>query len=228
MPILTEVRFAHENGALADTLTRLPECTVSVIQETSTDPDGKLYFVEFECETDDDVEAILEADGTVSEIRPMPGFEERGLWGVAFAAGTTLMAPRVTSQDGFVLEAHSTTVPDWEISGWHERWLLPDRAALQDIWEYAREEGFVFDVIEFRQHGGADLAYSGSRAPTDDQREALVAAYEQGYFAEPRETSLEGLAESLDLSPTAVAGRLRRGMNATIEMTLAADESTEE
>ncbi|MFB6296675.1 MAG: helix-turn-helix domain-containing protein, partial [Halobacteriales archaeon] len=77
-------------------------------------------------------------------------------------------------------------------------------------------------------HGGADLAYSGPRAPTDEQREALVAAYEQGYFAEPRETSLEALAESLELSPTAVAGRLRRGMKATVEMTLAADESIEE
>ncbi|MFB6296676.1 MAG: bacterio-opsin activator, partial [Halobacteriales archaeon] len=142
MPILTEVRFAHENGALADTLARLPECTVSVIQETSTDPEGKLYFMEFECEADD-IEAVLEADDTVSQVRPMPGFEQQDLWGVAFAPGATLMAPRVTSQDGFVLEAHSTAVPDWDIRGWHERWLLPDRGALQDIWQYAREAGFV-------------------------------------------------------------------------------------
>lgn len=227
MPIVTEVRFAHENGALADTFSRLPDLTVSVVQETGTDPDGNRYFLQFEGVTPAEVEAVLEADPTVRNVDPMPGFASEGMWAVSFATETELMAPRVTRADGFVLEARSTSNADWDIRGWREQWLLPDREALQDIWQEAREEGFEFDVLQFRRQGGTDLEYAGLNAPTDEQREALVAAYEQGYFAEPRETSLAELAESLDLSPTAVAGRLRRGMKSAIEMTLVVDDPTE-
>jgi predicted DNA binding protein len=47
-----------------------------------------------------------------------------------------------------------------------------------------------------------------------------VTAYKEGYFEEPRTTSLEELGDILDISPTAVGGRLRRGMAALIETTL--------
>lgn len=227
MPIITEVRFAHEDGALADTLGQLPDHTVSVVRETGTDPEGNLYFVQFDGQPAEDVETILEADASVSEVKPMPGFGGEGMWGVSFAPDAKLMAPHVTSEDGFVLDARSTSNADWEFHGWRERWLLPDREALQDIWQDARDDGFEFDVLEFRRRGRVDMNYAGLDAPTEEQREALVAAYDQGYFAEPREASLAELAESLDLSPTAVAGRLRRGMKSTLEMTLVAEDPPE-
>lgn len=224
MPIITEVRFAHEDGALADTLGALPDFTVTVVQEASTDPERDVYLLGFDDGDDTDLRPFLEADHTVREVTPMPEFEERRMWGVEFAAEATLLAPQVTSEDGFVLEARSANA-DREPRGWHEHWLLPDREALHDIWQYARDEGFAFEVLEFRQQGRADPEYSGPDAPTEQQREALVAAYERGYFAEPRETSLEELAESLGLSSTAVAGRLRRGMRSLIGMTLVVDSS---
>lgn len=219
MPIVTEVRFAHENGALADTLDRRPELSVSVIQETSTNPERNLYFMRFEESGAGDVRETLEADATVSQVEPMPGFEDQPVWGVEFAPETKLMAPTVTNEDGFVLEARSTARVAEGRPGWHEQWLLPHRAALQDIWQWAHEAGFAFDVLTFRQ-GTADPESAVSTELTDVQREALVAAYEQGYFADPRETSLEELAASLDRSPTAVADRIRRAMKATIERTL--------
>jgi predicted DNA binding protein len=53
---------------------------------------------------------------------------------------------------------------------------------------------------------------------------ALTLAYEHVYFTEPRETDLEELAELLDLSPSAVAGRLKRGMKLLIEETFIAHD----
>ncbi|MFB6219623.1 MAG: helix-turn-helix domain-containing protein [Halobacteriaceae archaeon] len=220
MPIITEVRFAHPDGALADTLAARPELGVSVVQEASTDPDQDRYLLQFEGDAGD-IEAVLEDDTTVGAVESVPEFEGQQVWSVEFAPGTELLAPRVTAADGFVLEARSAAVGEGR--GWRERWLLPDREALQDIWEYARGAGFEFEVLEFRPQGRASLEYAGADAPTAEQREALVAAYEGGYFAEPREMSLAELAERLDLSPTAAAGRLRRGMKATIEMALAVD-----
>ncbi|WP_410766622.1 helix-turn-helix domain-containing protein [Haloferax sp. DFSO60] len=48
------------------------------------------------------------------------------------------------------------------------------------------------------------------------QHEALVIAYQQGYFDEPRRATLEDIASSLGISRQALAGRLRRGTRTLI------------
>lgn len=56
---------------------------------------------------------------------------------------------------------------------------------------------------------------------TDTQREALVLAYEMGYFDSPRAVSLAGVAAELDISQQSLSSRLRRGHRRLIERTLA-------
>jgi predicted DNA binding protein len=55
---------------------------------------------------------------------------------------------------------------------------------------------------------------------TDTQREALVLAYERGYFDSPRESSLEAVAEELGITQQSLSSRLRRGHRRLIENTL--------
>jgi predicted DNA binding protein len=55
---------------------------------------------------------------------------------------------------------------------------------------------------------------------TEAQREALVLAYERGYFSSPRETTLEEIADELGISQQAVGSRLRRGNRRLIEQVL--------
>ena len=230
MAIVTEVRFSHEDGALADTLEALPGADVTVIREASTDPGGSVYLLRIDGDVGgyDEVGSVLEADHTVREAEPMVGFEDQHLWGVEFSEAAKLLGPEVTSARGFVLDARSAGPgPGNGRRGWRERWLVPDREALHGIWEHAREEGFEFEIIEFRDQDRTDPAYPGGNAPTEEQREALLAAYEHGYFAEPRETSLEELAEVLGISPTAVGGRLRRGMRSLVGMTLVVERPGE-
>lgn len=52
---------------------------------------------------------------------------------------------------------------------------------------------------------------------TDAQREALLVAYDEGYWRVPRRTTLTGLGDALGISDTAVSQRLRRGVNALVE-----------
>ncbi len=216
MAIITEVRFAHENAALAGMLAELPGVEVSVVSETSTDPAGKYHF-RMVHDGDAGVRAALAADHTVGEAEPMRGFDGGRLWGIEFAPETKLLAPLVTAEGGFVLDARSApTDTDLDPRGWHERWLLPDREALHEIWQHARDAGFTFDVLELHQRGRTDAEYPGPDALTEEQREALVAAYREGYFAEPRETSLAELAESLDISASAVRGRINRGLKTLV------------
>lgn len=61
-------------------------------------------------------------------------------------------------------------------------------------------------------------------AVTDSQQEALVLAYNCGYFESPREVTLNELGEELGISQQAVASRLRRGINRILEGTLSETE----
>jgi len=224
MTIITEVRFAHDDGALADTLTALPDLEVTVVSETSTDPDRNVSHLRFEYVDPATLREELAGDHTVSDAEPVREFETGRLWAVEFAPKAKLLAPRVTNEGGFVLDARSASGPA-SPRGWHERWLLPGRDALHTIWQDANEAGFEFDILEFHRRGRTDAAYPGGDALTEEQREALVAAYERGYFTEPRETSLEELAAEFDLSASAVGGRIKRGMKALIGGALVVDES---
>lgn len=216
MAIITEVRFAHDDCAMADTLEALSDLEATVIRETSTDPAGTYHF-RLEGIEQRDLESALAADHTVSEATQIRESADSNLWKVRFTRETKLLAPLVTSEGGFVLDAQSTPAKtSLQRRGWQERWLLPDREALHTIWQHTRTEGFAFDVLELHQRARTDANYPGPDALTEEQREALVAAYEHGYFAEPRETSLAELADELDISASAVRGRINRGLKSLI------------
>lgn len=223
MTTLTEVRFAHEDGALAGTFERLESVAVRVLPETSTDPEQDLYVFTFDDAESEAIESALRRDHTVAAVEPMPEFGDRNLWGVAFAEDAKLLAPRVTRVGGFVVDARSELACGG-LRGWRERWLLPDREAAHDVWKYARDEGFEFQVLDLHGRGRTDARNPVGDVLTRQQREALLTAYRQGYFSEPREASLEDVADSLDHSSSAVAGRIKRGLRSLVEATLVVDD----
>lgn len=55
---------------------------------------------------------------------------------------------------------------------------------------------------------------------TPTQRETLETAYEHGYFDDPRNATVAELANQLEVSASAVSGRLRRGTKALLEDTV--------
>jgi hypothetical protein len=58
---------------------------------------------------------------------------------------------------------------------------------------------------------------------TDSQYEALVTAFEKGYFEAPRAASMDQLAAEFGISDSALSQRLRRGTSALIAETLVSD-----
>ena len=62
-------------------------------------------------------------------------------------------------------------------------------------------------------------------ALTEAQQEALVLAYDRGYFSSPREVTMEELGEELGISQQAIASRLRRGTRRILGSTLSALEA---
>ena len=222
MAIVTDVWFSHPDGALAATLAALEGLEVESVREASTDPERRVYFYRFDGAP---VEAIRESvaeDPSVLLSRQPAALDENRLFGVEFAPETTLLGPEVTAAGGYVLDAWGRG-GGVRGPGWYERWSLPDHESLRGIWNDARSTGFDFEILDLRRHEGDDETDRATLALTDEQRTALVAAYEAGYFAEPREASLEALSATLDISPSAVSGRLRRGLGTLVEHTIAVD-----
>ena len=99
----------------------------------------------------------------------------------------------------------------------------------------ARENGWTFDIREERSGGLSafdqycsehDVAITVTKlgeatldadaSLTPEQREALLLAYDRGYFDLPRRTTLAELADEIGISRQSLSARLRRGHHTLI------------
>ena len=209
MPIIAKVYFSHPEMALADVITSGPDVTIRVLQEVSTDPVGGSSFFAVETDQPELLERTLAADHPVKRADRVSQYQEWPAHRLEFNPEALLLGSVVTEQDGFALDAQQHD------GGWIERWQLPDRQALQAVWQYAEEHSFTFDIMKVSQVSNTgDVGMFGL---TDKQRTTLVAAYDNGYFTEPSETTLSEIAADLDISTNAASGRLKRGMKNIIE-----------
>ncbi|MFB6102228.1 MAG: helix-turn-helix domain-containing protein [Haloplanus sp.] len=214
MSLIAVIELAHPDLALTPTI-RSTEASIQVVSHTATDPETGMFFFLVEAESFSDFEAALERDHTVAESMLVAEAPATRIYRLGHTSGTKLISPTTTEMGGLMLEAESTD------TGWSVRMQLPDRETLGTLWEYCDREDIefhidhIYSLDEFSIDDGVGL--------TDAQRDALVTAYEAGYFEEPRGTSLQELAAELDISPTAVGGRIRRGTSRLIERTLIED-----
>lgn len=219
MSIIAIVNISHPELALTPTIRALSGASVQVVPHSATDPETEQFFFLFECDEGQSWDALDDAladDPTVASATPVTASGETRIYRLSHTEGTKLISPRLTDLGGLMLEATSTR------RGWKVRLQVPDREALSTLDDYCRDEGIQFDLLQmFRRD---DEGVGGATTLTDAQREALTTAYREGYFTEPRETSLEELGEQLDISPTAVGGRIRRGTAELVDSTLIEDE----
>ena len=106
-------------------------------------------------------------------------------------------------------------------NGWTIRIRLPDRDALARFRHILQDRELSFHVIALYH---VDEAENVPHALlTEPQYEALITAYESGYFDVPRTASQADLAASLQITPQAVSERLRRATAALVRSTLLAE-----
>jgi predicted DNA binding protein len=105
-------------------------------------------------------------------------------------------------------------------AAWWFEFRAPNNQPISDFQEYLQANGVPVTLTRLYEVGTGQEG-SLSRL-TDSQSEALRLAFDNGYFNEPRENSLETLAEEVGITRQAFAGRLRRGLH-----TLLAEEFTD-
>lgn len=216
MVLSTHVYVEHPDLALANTIGSLPDVALGVVSDAGTDPDHDVYLFWVDAPDVDEFEAALAADHTVADFAVVVEGDSRRTYRIEYSDEAKVLTPAIAEIGGLTLSSES------HANGWLLHLQLRDHEALYALDEFANEEGIRLEVRDLQQDGELDL--EDGFGLTEAQAEALVAAHAHGYFDEPREIDLEGLASLLGISRTAVSGRLRRGAAALVEEILVDDE----
>jgi len=212
MVLSTKIYVEHSDLALVETIRSLPDADLGVVSDVGTDPQHDVHCFWVEADDFDAFETALTADHTVASFSEVAGDADRRTYQIEYSDAATLVSPVVTDAGGLVLESRSRG------DGWELTLQLADRSVIEALDTFARAEDMRFEVLEISESETGDI--DTEFGLTEPQVEALVNAYLHGYYDEPREAVLTDLADLLDISETAVSGRLRRGSAALIDATL--------
>lgn len=178
-------------------------------------------FIPYFWASDDSVDHIeqrLSGEADIDSFRVVDRVDGEALVRVEWAENVDGLLDAVADADGSIIEAVG------EGDTWRLQLRFPDHDDLTAFYRRCGEEGIRLDLRRVHNPGppakvglGIDLS--------EPQREALVAALEEGYFDVPRGTNLVDLSERLGVSDTATSQRLRRGLERLLRATI--DESDE-
>lgn len=158
----------------------------------------------------DDVELVIEA---MPEEKPHPDLREVVL--VDVVDGDALLRlvwdREVRGLLGAIADSDIVLISG---VGTAERWRIEvrgeDRAAVSAFQARCVDDDVPLELSTL--HALSRIRDGPGPVLTDAQREALLLAYERGYFRSPRETTLDEIAGELDITGQSLGSRLRRGI----------------
>ena len=197
------VRVEHPDIVLTETVTHDRSSKVKSVSEAGTDPTTGKFFYHIESADFRQFEDGLRNDRTIGEFeRVIETSDEKAIYSVEYTDEAKVLSPIISAASGVILDMENDG-STWILTVW-----MPDRTDLDQLWDYAQQNDIDIDLLRLNEY--ASLGKTDARL-TDSQREALLVAFERGYFEEPRNATLSEVAADLGISQPAAGGLLRRG-----------------
>lgn len=149
---------------------------------------------------------------TVDDLTVITAHEDETLYALDWDPSTDTFFRTIGKLDAHLLEATGGT------DSWFFKLRFPTHDALSEFQEVCFDADIPLDVLQIYTLTRPDAGPWFGLTAT--QRETLTRAVEQGYYAIPRRTSTNDLAEEFDISDTAVTERLRRAIDTFTRNTL--------
>jgi len=209
MATVAEFTLRSQEFPLGTVFAELPDITVQ-LERIIPDANGVVpYFWVRGSETDTIVE----------QFSAHPGVKD--IQFVDSADGEHLMRCQWVSDHDNVLDALiDPEVVLLSAVGTDDRWTFEirgeSREAIATFQNYCHEHEIPITLTELH----ALQPLEAQHELTEKQREALILAFERGYFESPRETTLQEVADELDITQQSLSSRLRRGNRRLIEEAL--------
>jgi predicted DNA binding protein len=205
MPTITDITLPGNSFALGQLLVENPTMHVE-IERLVPLGDRLLPFFWVSNGSPEHIEEELESQSIVESVDRLTQVEDRYLYQVAWT-------PEVNGLVDALLETNAVILEGQGITGrWELRLRFPDHGTLQRFSEICREKGITLEVEGVYNPHPPSI----EERLTSPQRQALVAAYEVGYFEVPRRATLSDLGERLGVSEQAVSQRLRRATRSLV------------
>jgi predicted DNA binding protein len=209
------VRVEHPDIVLTETVTHDRSSKVRSVSEAGTDPTSGRFFYHIESSDFHRFEDGLRNDRTIGGFeRIIETRDERAIYSFEYTDEAKILSPVISTANGVILDMEN------EGSAWILTVWMPERTDLVHLWDYARQHDIDIDLLRLNEYAGLGRTDAGL---TDSQREALLLAFETGYFEEPRNATLGEVAAELDISQPAASGLLRRGIKRLIVSSLMDD-----
>ncbi|WP_129114306.1 helix-turn-helix domain-containing protein [Halegenticoccus tardaugens] len=207
---MIRARFTTDAPLLREALHRTSDVSVELDAAFVTTAGALRLLFWATCGDRDAFEAALDEDPTVSNVAPLVDEEEYRLYRADNGASGFVRSAydELVAVDATFVSAVGTK------RGWVVEVHIPERRALRDLWEWFAERkiGFRVESVGSVRRAETPLTYDLTPA----QREALVLAYQRGYFDIPRGVALADLASELGISEQAFSERLRRGCSRVV------------
>lgn len=197
-----------------ETFARVPDMTIT-IEEIYQDGAGTVRQYNWaQCVDFTAFEAAAANDPTVTNLRAITDSGPRRLYRVEYTERSEREStfPAWSELDVMLVEARAT------VEGWSVIMRFPDRDALGRLRERTSDTAHSFELARLYHEDAAESGADSVLTPA--QREALLTAYNEGYFRIPREASQGEVAATLGISAQSISERIRRGITSLVESTL--------
>lgn len=199
-----------EAFCLGETLRSQPAITVELDRLVAHSPDYVMPFV-WVLDTDRETfEDALADDSTVESATVTDSFETTHLYQMTWTDVVSERLAVFLDHEGVILEAR----------GAGDEWRFEVRFGSRDHFTDFRDHFTAFGEVTLRQLGTPQTPGDASYDLSEKQREALLVAYDTGYFETPSTATGEDVARQLGVSQQAISMRLQRGTSTLIENTL--------
>ena len=156
--------------------------------------------------------SLVEDDPTVSDPSVIVDGGRFRVYRMRLTSAERLVLPKAAEMGMRVLHARGGD------GGWITTLQVPAMDPFQRFRRFCAEKDVGFSTR--RLYFANDEDGMDEFGLTPKQRETLLIAYERGYFNDPRDVSVADLADLLDVSTSAISGRIRRGMRSLVESTI--------
>ena len=202
---ITDIRVPADQFPLGRILKEYPDIEIELERIVPTREEIiPLFWIESGSERE--VEETLETDPLVEEISALTRTPDRILYSVNWSPEVDALVRTMVDLGVDVLTAEGTA------NFWEFRLQFADREQLSRFRRTCQDEDIDIELL--RVYNPQMPPETGPLSP--EQRDALTAAYEEGYFDVPRGISQKDLADLVGISDNSMSQRLRRGTKVAV------------
>jgi predicted DNA binding protein len=212
MATVVDMTIPTDQFALSETFDMVSDVTFEAVRVAAHSPRSVMPFVRASCPEMDALDDALKHDTTTRRVVSLSGDKNCILYRITWGPKVRTAIETFVQSDGSLLGAYG------QGDRWKLRLLFPDQASVSETYSNWRDHSI--DPSIQRVNGVSDVADYNGIDLSSCQHETLVEAFETDYYDIPRGTTLDGLADQLDVSHQALSERLRRGHRNLIATTL--------